>query len=135
MIRRPLRSTLFPYTTLFRSSFSAALRAGRADRAPHALTPPAAGSPTCPSKGSSRDGRAQEDRDQDCPKGDQEARAAPPAAAVRRRAVAAPAGVRAAPAGPGRPRARRPWRVPGLRLLRRLEPGPGGRGAGGLAPL
>src|SRR2546430_17331835 len=111
MIRRPLRSTLFPYTTLFRSSFSAALRAGRADRAPHALTPPAAGSPTCPSKGSSRDGRAQEDRDEDCPKGDEEARPAPPAAAVRRPAVASPAGVRGAAAGPGRPPTRGPCSV------------------------
>src|SRR2546427_3064350 len=31
MIRRPPRSTLFPYTTLFRSRRAAALRDGRAD--------------------------------------------------------------------------------------------------------
>src|SRR3712207_7498962 len=30
MIRRPPRSTLFPYTTLFRSAFDDALRVGRA---------------------------------------------------------------------------------------------------------
>src|SRR2546426_6383183 len=39
MIRRPPRSTLFPYTTLFRSRASVGFRSGaRGDRAP---TPPA----------------------------------------------------------------------------------------------
>src|SRR3989449_2984141 len=37
MIRRPPRSTLFPYTTLFRSDVEAALGERQADAAPHAL--------------------------------------------------------------------------------------------------
>src|SRR5689334_23564087 len=37
MIRRPPRSTLFPYTTLFRSPREPALRRVRADRAPRSL--------------------------------------------------------------------------------------------------
>src|SRR5689334_24498226 len=37
MIRRPPRSTLFPYTTLFRSVKAAAKRAGINDLAPHDL--------------------------------------------------------------------------------------------------
>src|SRR5258707_8716100 len=36
MIRRPPRSTLFPYTTLFRSKFSLAARGARAARRTHA---------------------------------------------------------------------------------------------------
>src|SRR5438034_2984588 len=41
MIRRPPRSTLFPYTTLFRS---------RAPRRPHARRRPRARRPACPSR-------------------------------------------------------------------------------------
>ena len=35
MIRRPPRSTLFPYTTLFRSEYAAALQIGEIDKAEH----------------------------------------------------------------------------------------------------
>src|SRR5258706_5583535 len=37
MIRRPPRSTLFPYTTLFRSQFAAPLLVELGDRHPHDL--------------------------------------------------------------------------------------------------
>src|SRR5690348_18185277 len=49
MIRRPPRSTLFPYTTLFRSARPRSARPGRASR-------PSAPVPGCPrgSRGSSR---------------------------------------------------------------------------------
>src|SRR5215207_10854625 len=39
MIRRPPRSTLFPYTTLFRPALAHRLRGAR-DRAPHDARPP-----------------------------------------------------------------------------------------------
>src|SRR2546423_7012664 len=48
MIRRPPRSTLFPYTTLFRSSAPRAARS-RADR-----TPIRAAGPRAPGRGASR---------------------------------------------------------------------------------
>src|SRR5258707_14004562 len=42
MIRRPPRSTLFPYTTLFRSGAGVACAAVRADRDPTGLRPASA---------------------------------------------------------------------------------------------
>src|SRR5438874_8951376 len=55
MIRRPPRSTLFPYTTLFRSTFSISLRkAGERNGIRSSSTKvdghPAAGSPELPAK-------------------------------------------------------------------------------------
>src|SRR5256885_6149801 len=43
MIRRPPRSTLFPYTTLFRSAF-VYIRAGQVDQDVHAASPSRRGS-------------------------------------------------------------------------------------------
>src|SRR5256884_7682666 len=46
MIRRPPRSTLFPYTTLFRSSWALLARSGLPKTPPH--RPPTLGSPARP---------------------------------------------------------------------------------------
>src|SRR2546430_12420821 len=52
MIRRPPRSTLFPYTTLFRSSCSASSRSLKHDR--HARSPSCSPSPSTTSARSPR---------------------------------------------------------------------------------
>src|SRR3712207_7113648 len=51
MIRRPPRSTLFPYTTLFRSAWKAAIDTGGANavRGPRQLLGDLAGAPRIPS--------------------------------------------------------------------------------------
>src|SRR2546428_3746087 len=62
MIRRPPRSTLFPYTTLFRSSVSrpgGSRRGGEPRRAPRAARRPAAASRA------SRDARARDARSEE----------------------------------------------------------------------
>src|SRR5690348_18009362 len=45
MIRRPPRSTLFPYTTLFRSGYTQETR--QADQLPHAMNPISLGTCGC----------------------------------------------------------------------------------------
>src|SRR5438105_11272205 len=52
MIRRPPKSTLFPYTTLFRSSFLQAAAARRLQRSflPRSLTVPSKSSPSAAGK-------------------------------------------------------------------------------------
>src|SRR2546425_8986051 len=54
MIRRPPRSTLFPYTTLFRSGPPATARAARAGRAARSRRRPRRSRPTRPAPPSGR---------------------------------------------------------------------------------
>src|SRR2546426_3869019 len=54
MIRRPPRSTLFPYTTLFRSRRPAGVREGPGAPASPAVQPPRRGSAPRPGDGGSR---------------------------------------------------------------------------------